>query len=75
MNESYYVDTDAERRLSCADKFVAHAAGLLGLAGYADLQQQAEQLLALETKLAEVQLPREPSARRRQDEDNIMARR
>lgn len=55
---SYYVDTDAES-VDLRNKFVAHAARMLGLAGYTDGQQQAEQLLALETKLAEVQVPRE----------------
>lgn len=57
-DRDYYVNTDAES-VELRNKFVAHAARLLGLAGFADSQQQAEQLLALETKLAEVQLPRE----------------
>jgi putative endopeptidase len=69
---SYYVDTDAEA-VELRNKFVAHAARLLGLAGYADAQQQAEQLLALETKLAEVQLPRE-QARDVVKTNNIMPR-
>ena len=51
------MNTDPES-VEPRNKFVAHAARLLGLAGYADSQQQAQQLLALETKLAEVQLPR-----------------
>lgn len=56
-NRSHYLNTDAES-VELRTKFVAHAARLLGLAGYPDSQQQAEQLLALETKLAEVQLAR-----------------
>src|SRR4051812_16982487 len=69
---SYYVDTD-DQAVELRTKFVAHAARLLGLAGYADSQQQAEQLLALETKLAEVQLPRE-QARDVVKTNNIMPR-
>src|SRR5262249_39064893 len=57
-DRGYYVNTDPES-VDLRGKFVAHAAKLLGLAGYADAQHQAEQLLALETKLAEVQVPRE----------------
>ena len=68
----YYVNTDPES-VELRNKFVAHAARLLGLAGYADSQQQAEQLLALETKLAEVQLPRE-HARDVEKTNNIMPR-
>ncbi|ORA12204.1 hypothetical protein BST16_17570 [Mycobacterium asiaticum DSM 44297] len=54
----YYLETDPES-VELRTKFVAHAARLLGLGGFADSQQQAERLLALETKLAEVQVPRE----------------
>jgi len=68
----YYVNTDADA-VELRNKFVAHAARLLGLAGYADSQQQAEQLLALETKLAEVQVPRE-DARNVDKTNNIMPR-
>ena len=57
-DRGYYVNTDPES-VELRNKFVAHAARLFGLAGYGDSQQQAEQLLALETKLAEVQLPQE----------------
>jgi putative endopeptidase len=71
-DRGYYVNTDAEA-VELRNKFVAHAARLLGLAGYADSQQQAEQLLALETKLAEVQLPRE-DARDVDKTNNIMSR-
>jgi putative endopeptidase len=67
-----YVNTDPEL-VELRDKFVAHAARLLGLAGYGDSQQQAEQLLALETKLAEVQLPREEE-RNVAKTNNIMPR-
>jgi putative endopeptidase len=71
-NRAYYVKTDAES-VELRTKFVAHVARLLGLAGYADSQQQAEQLLALETKLAEVQWPRE-DARNVEKTNNIMPR-
>jgi len=71
-DRGYYVKTDPES-VELRNKFVAHAAKLLGLAGYTDSQQQAEQLLALETKLAEVQLPRE-EARNVDKTNNIMPR-
>ncbi len=71
-DRAYYVNTDPES-VELRTKFVAHVARLLGLAGYADSQQQAEQLLALETKLAEVQLPRE-DARNVEKTNNIMPR-
>jgi len=71
-DRSHYVNADPES-VELRSKFVAHVANLLGLAGYADSQQQAEQLLALETKLAEVQLPRE-LARNVEQTDNIMPR-
>ena len=71
-DRAYYLKTDPES-VELRNKFVAHVARLLGLAGYADSQQQAEQLLALETKLAEVQLPRE-DARNVEKTNNIMPR-
>jgi putative endopeptidase len=71
-DRGYYANTDPES-VELRNKFVAHAARLLGLAGYADSQQQAEQLLALETKLAEVQLPRE-DVRDVDKTNNIMPR-
>ncbi len=71
-DRGYYVNTDPES-VDLRNKFVAHAARLLGLAGYGDSQQQAERLLALETKLAEVQLPRE-EARSVATTNNIMSR-
>ena len=71
-DRDYYVNTDAES-VDLRNKFVAHAAKLLGLAGFADAQQQAEQLLALETKLAEVQLPREEE-RNVDTTNNVMPR-
>ncbi len=71
-DRNYYVNTDPDS-VELRNKFVAHVARLLGLAGYADAQQQAEQLLALETKLAEVQLPRE-DARNVEKTNNIMPR-
>jgi putative endopeptidase len=71
-DRGYYVNTDPES-VELRNKFVAHAARLLGLAGYADSQQQAEQLLALETKLAEVQLPQEEE-RDVEKTNNIMPR-
>ena len=71
-DRGYYVKTDPES-LGLRNKFVAHAARLLGLAGYPDSQQQADQLLALETKLAEVQLPQEET-RDVEKTNNIMPR-
>ena len=71
-DRNYYVNTDPDA-VELRNKFVTHAARLLGLAGYADSQQQAEQLLALETKLAEVQLPKEQE-RDVEKTDNIMPR-
>lgn len=71
-DRNYYVNADAES-VDVRNKFVAHAAKLLGLAGYADSQQQAEQLLALETRLAEVQLPLE-DARNVEKTNNMMPR-
>ncbi len=71
-DRGYYVNTDPES-VELRNKFVAHAARLLGLAGYGDSQQQAERLLALETKLAEVQLPQEEE-RNVDKTNNIMPR-
>ena len=71
-DRGYYVETDPDS-VELRNKFVAHAARLLGLAGSADSQQQAEQLLALETKLAEVQLPQE-EARNVEKTNNMMPR-
>ncbi len=71
-DRGYYVNTDPES-VELRDKFVAHAARLLGLAGYADSQQQSVRLLALETKLAEVQLPQEEE-RNVEKTNNIMPR-
>ncbi len=71
-DRGYYVNTDPDS-VELRSKFVAHAAKLLGLAGYADSQQQAEQLLALETKLAEVQVPREDE-RNVEKTNNMMPR-
>lgn len=69
---SYYLKTDPDS-VELRNKFVAHVAKMLALAGYTDAQQQAEALLALETKLAEVQWPREDT--RNVDKTNhIMAR-
>ncbi len=71
-DRGYYVNTDPES-VELRNKFVAHVARLLGLAGYTDSQQQAERLLALETKLAQVQPPRE-DARNVDKTNNIMPR-
>ncbi|MDT5010883.1 MAG: putative endopeptidase [Mycobacterium sp.] len=68
----YYVNNDPQS-VDLRNKFVAHAARLLGLAGYGDSQQLAEQLLALETKLAQVQLPSD-EARNVETTNNMMAR-
>ena len=71
-DRGYYVNAEP-KSVELRNKFVAHAARLLGLAGYADSQQQAEQLLAVETKLAEVQLPQEEE-RDVEKTNNIMPR-
>lgn len=59
MNDrAYYLDQDPDT-VDIRKQFVAHAQRLLGLAGYTDSATQAKQILALETKLAEVQWPTE----------------
>lgn len=68
----YYLNQDAQS-VDLRDKFIAHVAKLLGLAGYADARAQAEQVLGLETKLAEVHWPVEDT-RDVQKTNNIMSR-
>jgi putative endopeptidase len=54
-------------------KFAAHVENVLKLAGYSDAHQQAQEVLALETKLAEVQWPLE-KARDQSQTSTIMSR-
>jgi putative endopeptidase len=55
------------------DKFLAHVENTLKLAGYPDARAQAELILALETKMAEVQWPLE-EARNKTTTSNVMSR-
>ena len=55
-DREYYLKEDAES-VELRTAFTQHVERLLGLAGYADATAQAQQLLSLETKLAEVQWP------------------
>ena len=52
----WYVDQDPESE-EMRTEFVAHVDRMLTLAGYPDAAAQADRVLALETKLAEVQWP------------------
>jgi putative endopeptidase len=54
----YYLEQDADT-VAVRTKFVAHVERVLGLAGFQDARAQAQRLLALETKMAEVQWPHE----------------
>ena len=55
-NRDYYLDPQF---VELRSKFASHVERLLSLAGYADSKEQAAQILALETKLAEVHWPSE----------------
>lgn len=57
-NRDYYLMPD-QQFVDLRDKFVAHVERLLSLAGYPDAREQARRVLALETKLAQVQWPLE----------------
>jgi putative endopeptidase len=57
-DRSYYL-TDSERFKDIRNAYVAHIAEMFTLAGIDGGQQKAEAILALETKLAEAQWPRE----------------
>ncbi|GIU37364.1 M13 family metallopeptidase [Shewanella schlegeliana] len=55
---SYYLE-DAERFVKIREAYVNHIAEMLAFAGIKDGQARAEAILALETKMAEGQWPRE----------------
>ncbi|ABV88555.1 M13 family metallopeptidase [Shewanella pealeana] len=57
-DRSYYLE-DAERFVKIREAYVTHIAEMLAFAGIKDGQARAEAILALETKMAEGQWPRE----------------
>ncbi|WP_299808545.1 M13 family metallopeptidase [uncultured Shewanella sp.] len=57
-DRSYYLE-DAERFVKIREAYVSHIAEMLAFAGVKDGQARAEAILALETKMAEGQWPRE----------------
>lgn len=57
-DRSYYL-TDSERFLDIRNAFVAHVEEMLNFAGTENAAEKAQAILALETKIAEVQWPRE----------------
>ncbi|MCG9732255.1 M13 family metallopeptidase [Shewanella sp. Isolate13] len=57
-DRSYYLE-DAERFVKIRKAYVTHIAEMLAFAGIKDGQARAEAILALETKMAEGQWPRE----------------
>ncbi|WP_110457448.1 M13 family metallopeptidase [Shewanella algidipiscicola] len=57
-DRSYYLE-DSERFVNIRKAYVAHIADMLAFAGIKDGQARAEAILALETKMAEGQWPRE----------------
>jgi putative endopeptidase len=57
-DRSYYLE-DNERFATIRSEYVAHIAQLLDFAELENSTEKAEQILALETKIAEVQWPRE----------------
>ncbi|MCL1137895.1 M13 family metallopeptidase [Shewanella pneumatophori] len=57
-DRSYYLE-DAERFVKIREAYVSHIAEMLTFAGIKDGQARAEAILALETKMAEGQWPRE----------------
>lgn len=57
-DRSYYL-TDSERFIDIRNAFVAHVEEMLNFAGTENSRQKAEAILALETKIAQVQWPRE----------------
>ena len=71
-DREYYVGTDPQS-IAVRTKFVDHVDRMLKLAGYPDSREQAEKVLAVETALAQVQLPTE-ELRDVEKSNNIMAR-
>lgn len=63
-DRSYYLE-DTERFVEIRDAYVAHIEQILNFAKVEDAAKKAQQILALETKIAEVQWPRE----KRRDRD------
>ena len=63
-DRSYYLE-DSERFVDIRNAYVAHIEQMLNLAKVEGAAQKAQQILALETKIAEVQWPRE----KRRDRD------
>jgi predicted metalloendopeptidase len=60
-NRDYYLGEDAHMR-ELQQKYQAHIATVLGLAGIADAGAKAAQVMALETKIARAHVSREDSA-------------
>jgi putative endopeptidase len=54
-SRDYYL-TDSARMKGIREKYVAHVAAMLKLAGYADAEARAQRVMALETKIAQVQI-------------------
>lgn len=63
-DRSYYL-TDSERFIDIRSAYLKHIAQMLGFAGVDKAEQQAEAILALESKIAQIQWPRE----KRRDRD------
>ncbi len=63
-DRSYYLE-DTERFKGIREAYLAHIEKMLNFAGIEDAVQKAQQILQLETKIAEVQWPRE----KRRDRD------
>jgi putative endopeptidase len=57
-DRSYYLE-DNERFAQIRDAYVDNITAMLGFAGVENAEQKAQQILALETQLAEIQWPRE----------------
>ncbi|MEP1449236.1 MAG: M13 family metallopeptidase [Paraglaciecola sp.] len=57
-DRSYYLE-ESDRFVEIRNAYVAHIEKMLGFANIADPAQKAQQILALETKIAAVQWPRE----------------
>lgn len=63
-DRDYYLN-DAERFTNIRDAYVKHIAQMLEFAGVENTEEKAQTILALETKIAEIQWPRE----KRRDRD------
>lgn len=63
-DRDYYLN-DSERFVAIRDAYVKHIAALLTLAEQPEPEQKAQRILALETRIAEIQWPRE----KRRDRD------